>query len=556
MKKIFSAILFASTLFVNAQVTVENGPELENDRDNKMNRMLGGDDKSYYCYRVRWRGRGTSYFIEKYDKATMKPLFSKEVNLPEERKTTIEDVEYSNNNVFIFRRDYDKKGDKMTLTYQTVSSSGQVSPTPKEITVIQTESKYNTDFEISANRNSTKFLIKSCYYMKDEPKTDFILMDAATQKILWVKTLNQNLFPNWLANNSGSIGISSPFGGLFSGLMENAFQAGFTGLFLDDNDDIYYSFTEKIVTEDKQKRFILKLSSLKAGEKTAKTIDLKFDDDYYVKDLQFMKNNNNQIVLGGFLKDVIERKGRDLVKVGIFSFTVDLKTFTVSAKATNFFDAKMLTALESSVKRSRYFKYKIDYIIPHGNDTYFVGEQYKEEYVTQYTGGNGMGGGSSRSYWHYEYMDVIVAKLNALGEFEWIKNTPLRIEMKLDAGRGHVFKQYIAHATDKGIYILCDDHPKNMARYEKPDYEPSDLKSMHTIHGSNFVWNLVSWGDGKITRNLIFENEKYCFAPIQEKNPEFWPPSECEIFVPHTKNEIFIYTEDRGRDRFSKLKLE
>ena len=87
--------------------------------------------------------------------------------------------------------------------------------------------------------------------------------------------------------------------------------------------------------------------------------------------------------------------------------------------------------------------------------------------------------------WHYEYMDVIVAKLNAKGEFEWIKNSPLRNEMVLGQV-AHVFKQYIAVATSKNLYILNDDHPKNIERYAKADFEPKDLKSVKGIHGSNF----------------------------------------------------------------------
>ena len=49
-----------------SQATMTNGPELDNDKVNKMNRMLGGDDNSYYCYRIRSKGKGTSFFVEKF----------------------------------------------------------------------------------------------------------------------------------------------------------------------------------------------------------------------------------------------------------------------------------------------------------------------------------------------------------------------------------------------------------------------------------------------------------------------------------------------------------
>ena len=67
----------------------------------------------------------------------------------------------------------------------------------------------------------------------------------------------------------------------------------------------------------------------------------------------------------------------------------------------------------------------------------------------------------------------------------------------------------------------------------------------------------MSLADGNVTqRTVLMKNEDYCFAPIQERNPQFMPPSDTEIFVKQGNNEIFIYTEDRGKDRFSKIKFD
>src|ERR1051326_7617150 len=107
-KLILTAMLFYC-MSDFAQVQLTNGPELENDRDNKMNRMLGGDDNSFYCYRIRSKGKGTSFFIEKYNKKTLKPDFSKEINLEEENKTKIEDVEYTNGKIYVFRRSEERR---------------------------------------------------------------------------------------------------------------------------------------------------------------------------------------------------------------------------------------------------------------------------------------------------------------------------------------------------------------------------------------------------------------------------------------------------------------
>jgi hypothetical protein len=533
------------------QAIMTNGPELENDPDNKMNRMLGGDDNSFYSYRIRSKGKGTSFFVEKYDKKTLKPLFSKEISLGEEGNTKIEDVEYASGNVFIFRRQYDKKADKMTLFFQTVSGAGVVSNDLKEITTVSSDHYEFVDFDIFPNPAQTKFIIKSSHKAdkKAAYSTDFILMDAVSMKKMWTKTVSQKLFSG--GGFSGGDAMLVAF--TTTAIKSDVEGVGFLGLLIDDKDNLYWGYNDlaKTATE-KEKRYRLHLYTLNAADQKEKDLELTFDDDYLVSDIEFSKSSANEIVMGGFIKDVIERKGRDLVKCGIFSFKVNVSTNTVAAKTFKFFDDQMLTALESNARRSKYFKYKLDYIIPVGDATYYVGEQYNEYYVRNSNSTYGTNSGN----WHYEYMDVIVAKLNAKGEFEWIKNSPLRNEMVLGQV-AHVFKQYIAIATAKNLYILNDDHPKNIERYQKADFEPKDLKSVKGIHGSNFVCNVMSLKDGSVSaRDVLMKNEDYCFAPIQERNPQFVPPSDCEIFVQGKDNEIFIYTEDKGKDRFAKIKFQ
>jgi hypothetical protein len=515
-----------------------------------MNRMLNGDDNSYYAYRIKSKGKGTTFIIEKYNKQTLKPEFSKSINLSEENQTKIEDVEYAGGNVFIFRREYDKKADKMTLFFQTVSPAGVVSNDLKELISINSDHYEFVDFDIFPNASQTKFVIKASHKAnKDDVfKTDFILMDATGMKKLWTKRVNQNLHSAGL--NVGSLVMGALFG---TGINTNTEGIGFLGIYLDEKDNIYWGYNAAAETStDKEKRYRLNLYTLNVGDQVEKKLELKFDDDYLVSDIEFSKTNDNEVVVGGFLKDVIERKGRDLVKCGIFSFKINVTNNTVAAKTFKFFDDEMLKALESNPRRSRWFKYKLDYIIPVGDATYYVGEQYSEQYIREQGSY-----GSSNSYWSYEYMDVIVGKLNAKGEFEWIKNSPLRQAVRINDRLSHVFKQYIAVASSKNLYILNDDHPKNIERYKKADFEPKDLKTVSGIHGSNFVCNVMSLADGKVTNRIVLmENEEYCFAPIQERNPQFVPPSDCEIFVKGKDNKIYIYTEDRGRDRFATIKVD
>lgn len=551
MKQITTLICaFTISIAAISQVQYKAGPELDNDRDNKLNRMIDGDEKSFYSYRIRSRGRGTSYFVEKYDKNKLTPAWSKEIDLDDnDLRTRINNVLYAQNNVYIFRSQYDKGADKMILSYQTVAANGQVAAKVVPLFSVSTDHYEFVDNDIYQNPARTRFLVKSSHKASKDAEyvTDFVLVDVSSgMKIVWTKTLKRRLVDLDYVVNAYAGGF---FGKFTAASREDI---GFIGLHFDDKDNVYFCYTEDAKnSSEKERRYTLYLGILNAADKEPKQVELKFDDDYWVRDIEFLKTKDNEIVVAGYVKDVIERRGRDLVKVGLFSYKIDLAANAVSAKAINFFDDKMLAALESNARRSRYFKYKLDYILPIGDAVYYVGEQYNEELRTRTTGS---GFASSRSYFHYEYMDVIIAKLNASGQFEWIKNAPLRNEMDMDYA--HVFKQYIAVPTDKSIYILCDDHPKNIARYEKNDYEPSDLKSVKGIHGSNFVSNQVSITDGSIKRSVIFENEKYCFAPIQERDPMLLPPSEWEIFVPGANNAIYIYTEDKGRDQFGKIQFQ
>ena len=523
----------------NAQ-SFANGPELSNDRDSRLNRILDGDDNCFYTYRIRSKAFGTSYYVEKFNKEELKPVFSKEINIEEDRFTTIEDVKYAAEKVYIFVSQFDKREDKMSLNFRSISTDGTVSVKPEEILNINTDRSEFVDFDIYQNPPRTKFLVKVSYKVSKETqyKTNFILYDAATMKQIFSKQVEQQLLS----------GPAMPIG-LFH--RENLNNTDFIGLMIDDDDNIFYGYTffDK-PSREKGSKFKVVMNILSANSIAPKTTELEFDDNYYVGRIKFTKPNSNQIVAGGFLKIVNDDTGKDVVKPGIFSFTVNIEQNKIESKTVTVFDDKMAAALELNTKHSRSIKYKLDYIIPSGTSVYYVGEQYREQQISSFDPLSRM----SQTLWEYQYMDVIVAKLNNKGEFEWIKNTPLRISMTLTSP--HLFKEYIAMATNKSIYIFNNESEKNIERYSKPDFEPKDLRTITGIQGTNFVSTAVDLENGTILHKLVFANTDYCFAPIQERNSSYIPPADVDIFVKGKYNEIFIDTENRGKERFCKITFE
>jgi len=543
--------LFAISAF--AQVNITEGPELNNEAENKMNRMIQGEDGSFYSYRIRTKGKGTSYLIEKFDGSKLTTVFSKEVAIPED-KTKVLDVRFAGGKVYILYRTYDKDKSIMSLNYKTVSTAGVVSVAGTELLVRQTDHYEFIDFNITDNQSKSKLAIKITHKPNKTTAytTDFVLFDAAAQKIVWTKTVNKYLKK------------SNPW---FTWSFVATETTGFLGFMLDDNDDIYYAYNDKIKKGDKKdQRYNAAVEILKSASQTPISVKLDMNPEYLIYDVQFSVNKQKNILIAGFFKDVVERSGRDLVDVGVFNYKINSSTGAVEGKAVKTFDKKILTALESNPKKAREMIYKVDYILSSGDDFYLVGEQYKVNVVSKSSGGGfsavsniiALSSGANPFYigknFMYEYMDVIVAKINVKGEFEWISNSPLR-NGTTTTDNPHVFKQYIAFASSKGIYLFYNEHPKNVERLAKPDYEPQDLKTQYYIHGSNLVFSKIT-PDGKVQHAVAYKNETYCFAPIQERDIKFLPPEDAEIFVAGTGDEIIIYTEDKGKGRFNKLKME
>jgi hypothetical protein len=499
-------------LFIYAfgQVSVLQGPELNNEEGFVMNRIIEGEDGVFYAYRIRTKGKGTGYYIEKFTQETMLPIFSKEVEIPPS-KIPVLDVKYLDGKVYVIYSVFDKEKDVETLYYKTVNTLGVVSPA-FEIFQRKTDHFQFINYSFNTNQSKTKLAIKVVYKAnkKDTYKTDFVLFDAKTEKTEWTKTIK----PDETAN--------------------------FLGFFLDDNNDIYYAYNNKLKKEDRNdSRYEAVVEILKANSNTPISAKLDLKSDYLVYDIIFSVNKQKNIVISGSIKDVNERTGRDLLVAGIFSYKVNSTTGFVEGKAVKTFDPKILTGPESNQKKEAGMNYKVDYLFQSGDDFYLVGEQFSWIFNT-------IG-------FIYQYMDVFVAKINAKGDIEWVTNSPLRNGTVLEVGQ--VYKQYFAVPSSKGIYLFYNEHPKNKDILSNPDYKPSDLQTSNAIHGTNFVYSLIT-PDGKLKHDVVFKNEKYFFAPMHERTLVYMPPQDAEMFSDGKKDDIYIYTEDRGKGRFCKLMLK
>ncbi len=525
LKNFISFFFILISLYGEAQIAVTYGPELYSDRDFKLNKIIGGDEEHFYVYRIRSRGFGTDYYIEKYNKQSLKREFIKAIPLPEEANAEILDVLFSQNNICVFYKIYNKKTDRKSLVLQSISTNGDFSPDLKEIKTVSADKSQYAWFKVVANEDTSKFLIITEYHREKNEikKINLLLMDAKN-----IKKLSEKELP-----------------GIYNNMAMDVIDYK-----TDNNDNAYFLFrTLGKQFGEKRSTYKTYIGILKNNAEQVQVSELPIANDYYVGDAEFLKNNN-ELVCAGFYKDVIERQGRDLIDVGVFYYAYNFDTGELISKSNKLFSEDLLAKLTYRRQQPGYFDYKIDYVKKIGNDIYLIGQQYSEEYVYYYNPSTR----STTSYWYYDYKDILVAKLNGSNNIDWVKNIPFRYSMRMN--NPHIFMHYFVYGTPANLYVFYDDHHKNYTGNTFGDYDPKKIKYYGSIHGSNFIGAQINLGTGTLTRQIVFENKDYCFAPIQENNLQFIAANNTQIFVSDGKSQIIIYTENRGAERFTKLKLE
>jgi hypothetical protein len=507
---------------VRAQVEVSHGPDLYSDRDIRFNRQLGGDREHFFVYRVRSRGFGTDFYIEKYSKASLEREFIKVLPVPEDAE--ILDIRYARNTIFIFYKIYNKHTEQKSLVLQTMSPNGDLSADLKEIKTVSAEKSKFAWFKIVPNDDTTRFLIITEHKQEkhDNYKLNLLLMDARSIKKLWDKELPAQY---------------------------NFSEVDVVDYKVDNSDNAYFLFkTRGKQVGQKGMIYNTYLGVLRPESDNVQVSEIPITKEYYVSDVEFIKNGNS-LVCAGFYKDVIERPGRDRVDVGVFYYTFNFETGELTAKSNQLFNAALLNNLTYRRQQPGFFDYKIDYIKRIGNDVYLIGQQYYEEYVYYYNPSTR----STTSYWMYDYRDILVAKLNSSNEIEWVKNVPFRYSMR--TSYQHIFHHYFAYNTDDQLYLFYNENPKNFKADNYSNYDPIKFKYYGSIHGSNFIGTGLDLKSGMLNQQIIFKNEKYCFTPIQESNLQFVPGDNTQVFVSDGPKNIIIYTADRKRERFSRIKF-
>jgi hypothetical protein len=467
---------------------------------------------------------------------------------------------YSSGFLYIFYTHYNDVEKKFSLSYYSISSSGELFDKHKTLINITTDNSENIDCEVLQSPDKTKFLVKLVSPIGGNKfLTEFGFYKFQSMEELFHKKIEKDLALRYYQKASVTTQV----------LVKNR---DFHSIQFDDNGDIVYSYSTKINLQDQNSGYKLFLEYLRKDSKTAESIVLDIDELFRVEDLKISFDAPNTIAIGGFYKQKKAIKGIDNLPVGFFSFLITRDKFVVQKSVAKLFDDKLLESLEVNDRKSHYLRYKMDYAYFINQEFYFVGQQFvrgiNNNGSISYTGNPDaiFYGGTNDLTPLYQYTDVIISKLNHSGELEWMKNIPVRI--RFEQKDPHVSMQYISISTKKSICILNNDSESNLKLINQPNLDLRGLRYLKKMRGSILVCHDVALADGTISHKSIYKNEVFVFDPIPSysdytgtfpsysERKHYYPNYNYPMSINGGANGLILQTENKKNKKFLKLKFD
>ena len=219
-------------------------------------------------------------------------------------------------------------------------------------------------------------------------------------------------------------------------------------------------------------------------------------DDNYIRETTITENSSNDMIIACTYSKKSKGTGTD----GIFLSTIDQNNKLVKFRNGYYeFPKEELAKFETARSRRKIDK-KDDYeaanlkvrdvIVEKDGGILITCEEYRM--VTHYSTSSS---GYTRVTYTYYYDDILAARVNASGDFEWMRKIPKR--QRGSSGRGTMSFKLINDAT--GYYFLYLDNLKNLNLPE------DELPKAHLDGwGGQVIVSKIS-KDGKVSKDLLFD---------------------------------------------------
>jgi hypothetical protein len=434
--------------------------------------------------------------VLRFDPKTLNQTGESTIEVPEKTKNfNSEKLVDFGTNYFWLHSDWDKPAETEYLYYDKIDVvTGKITEINKEL--------------IKATKIAGKMVSSSYWSFKVDGKYAFNF-DAENKKLL----VSYRLVPEEKNDkkNYDKIGLHV-FDEKMNKLWSNEFTMPYTEAIMDNSDfsvdakgnaymlaKVYDS--EKRKEKDKETgKAAYHYEVLKFSKDNKKIINTTISiDDYFIRDATLIENSLHEMVIACTYSKKSKGTGTD----GIFLAMMD-QAGKINKYKNGYYEFPLaeLEKFESARSKRRMEK-KDDYEAPNlsvrdilveGDGSVLI--TCEEYYVVSntYTNSNG----STYTTYTYYYEDILASKINAAGNFAWVRKIPKK--QRGSSGRGTMSYKLISDAT--GYYFLFLDNKKNMelAEDEVPKYHVDGF-------GGQVVVAKID-NAGTVTKELVFDTRE------------------------------------------------
>jgi len=397
-------------------------------------------------------------------------------------------IVHLNDKLYLFTSYKNKKTRKHSLYLQTVDKKTLTpSAKPKKLATIDfaKKTKRNAgDYSIVISRDSTKVLVyyNLPYKKNEKEKFGFQVYDNNMNE-LWKKNVTlpyiDKLFiiEDFIVDNNGAVHV---LGKVFNKKLRNK-RKGKT--------NYKFQILSYYKDEDEVKKYDIRLK------------------DKFINKILLTVNNDNNIICSGFYSDM----DADVAN-GVFFLTIDGQTKQVLTESYKKFDADFLTQYLSKARKKRVKKrmakgkkgmlvhYDLDDIVTKSDGgAVLIGEYYNVVAVTSTTTMNGVT--TTRTTYYYYYGNIIAVNIAPDGQITWAKKVP---KLQISINRPGYFASYAKMITDKHIYFIYNDNPKNLTTTKN---QKGKIYSLRGPKKSIITLATIDL-DGNLKREMIKKPEK------------------------------------------------
>ncbi|MEO6230515.1 MAG: hypothetical protein ABJB11_02635 [Ferruginibacter sp.] len=435
--------------------------------------------------------------IVRFDPKTLNSTSEKVIKLPETTKNFNSEIAIDfNSNYYWLHSDWDKKNETESLSYTKLDAvTGRIS---EENHLMFESEKMAGEYNpvgYTSNKTTNKYQFN---------------FDAENKKLL----VSYRLYPEFKNDkkNYDKIGLQV-FDENLNKIWGNVFTMPYTEQIMDNSDfsidakgNAY--MLAKVYDSDSRKERDKSTGApayhyevLKFSKDSKRIIIAKITvDDYFIKETSLVENSLHEMIIACTYSKKLKGNGTD----GIFLARLDQDGKVINYKKGYYeFPLSELQKFESA-RSKRKMDRKDDYEIPNlkvrsitiekDGGVLIACEEYHYEVTTRTSGATGM----TYSSTIYYYGDILAAKIDTKGDFQWLRKIPKN--QVGGAGRGTMSFKLIT--DESGYYFLYLDNLKNKNLSE------DEVPKTHVDGFGGQV--MVSKIDktGNITKELLFDTRE------------------------------------------------